>query len=241
MYQYTYPIVTTNLFLLTNISGQKVQMKKITLIIGLALLITNVFGQETITEYGLKAGLNYSKYTPNLKIGGVEILDFNGRFGFYAGGYIRFGFSDILKLQPELLFALQGSNTSSEIELRPSVNEAPVVGKFKTSITESTISIPVMLQLYPSEKFYFELGPQIGYIIARKEKVTNDPFVEFGSPFGVSENCSSCDKFDFGGALGLGYIVSERININVRYFAGLIERNNTIKSSVLNVGLGYKL
>jgi len=216
-------------------------MKKITLIIGLTLLVSNIFGQEITTKYGLKAGLNYSKYTPNLEIDGVEVLDFNRRVGFYAGGYISFGFSDILKLQPELLFALQGTNTSSEIEFRPSGDAVSVVGEFKTSITESTISIPILLQLYPSEKFYFELGPQIGYIIGRKEKVINDPFVEFGSPFGVSENCSSCDKFDFGGALGVGYIVSERININIRYFVGLIERNNTIKSSFLNFGLEYNL
>lgn len=216
-------------------------MRKNKLIIGLIVVTTNIFAQNTTTEYGIKAGLNYSKYTPNFEIRGIEVLDYNGKIGFYAGGYMNFGFSSIAKLQPELLFALQGTNTSSEIEFRPSGNEVSVVGEFKTSITESTISIPVMLQLYPSEKLYFELGPQIGYIIARKEKVINDPFAEFGSPFGVSEDCSSCDKLDFGGALGIGYVLSEKMNINIRYFTSLIKRDNNIRSSVLNFGLEYKL
>lgn len=216
-------------------------MKKITLIIALILLTTNLLAQNTTTEYGIKAGLNYSKYTPNMEFNGIEVMAFNGKFGFFIGGFANFGFSDILKLQPELLFALQGSNTSSEIELRFGVDQEPVVGELKTRITESTITLPIMLQLYPSKKFYFEIGPQLGFIIGRKEKVTDDPFTEFGSPFGVSEDCPNCDKFDFGAALGVGYNLTSQMGINARYFAGLIERNNTIRSSVFNLGVNYKL
>lgn len=216
-------------------------MKKITFIIGLTLLTSNIFGQNTTSEYGLKAGVNYSKYTPNLEFNGIEVVDFNGKFGFFVGGFVNFGFSEILKLQPELLFALQGTNTSQEIELRFEPDEAPVVGELKSRVTETTISLPIMLQIYPSEKFYFEIGPQLGYIVGRKEKITDDPFTEFGSPFGVSEDCSNCDKFDFGAAIGVGYNFTNQLGINARYFVGLIERNNTIKSSVINLGLNYKL
>ncbi len=216
-------------------------MKKITFIIGLTLLTTNIFGQNTSTEYGVKAGINYSKYTPNLELDGIEVVDFNRKFGFFVGGFVNFGFSDILKLQPELLFALQGTNTSQEIELRFSPHQEPVVGELKTRVTESTISLPIMLQIYPTEKFYIEIGPQFGYIVGRKEKVTDDPFTELGDPFEISEDCPNCDKFDLGASLGIGYNFTSQIGINARYYAGLIERNNTIKSSVINLGVNYKL
>ena len=216
-------------------------MKKITFIIGLTLLTTNIFGQNTSTEYGVKAGINYSKYTPNIEFNGIEFVDFNGKFGFFVGGFVNFGFSDILKLQPELFFALQGTNTSQEIELRFSPDQEPVIGELKSRVTESTISLPIMLQIYPTIKFYIEIGPQFGYIVSRKEKVTDDPFTELGSPFGVSEDCPNCDKFDLGASLGIGYNFTSRIGINARYYAGLIERNNTIKSSVINLGVNYKL
>ncbi|QAA80351.1 PorT family protein [Aequorivita sp. H23M31] len=216
-------------------------MKKITFIIGLTLLATNIFGQNTSTEYGLKAGINYSKYTPNIEIKGIDIVDFNGKFGFYLGGFVNFGFSDIIKLQPELIFAIQGTNTSQEIEIRFSPHQEPVFGELKTRITESTISIPIMLQIYPTKNFYIEIGPQLGYIVSTKEKVTDNPFPEFESPFGASEDCPNCDKFDLGASLGIGYNFTRLIGINARYYAGLIERNKTIKSSVINLGINYKL
>lgn len=216
-------------------------MKKITVISCLILLTTSVLGQDSTTEFGIKGGINYSKHTPNIEVNGVEALDFNRKIGFYVGGYANFEISDILKLQPELLFALQGTNTSTEIEIRESADQAPMLAEFKTSVTESTISLPIMLQLYPSENFYFEIGPQLGYIVSRKDKFTENPFSEPGMPLGISEGCPSCDKFDFGAALGIGYNFTNQIGINARYFAGLIERNNTIKSSVINLGVNYKL
>jgi len=214
-------------------------MKKNILIIGLAFFTTSIFSQNSTIQYGVKGGLNYSKYNISSDIVDSDI--FKGKVGFYLGGFVNFEFSDRIKLQPELLFASQGTNTSTEFELRPPAEQEPVVGEFKTRINESTILLPIMLKLYPSENFYIELGPQLGYIIARKEKVTEDPFTELGSPFGVIEDCPNCDKFDFGAALGLGYNFTDKIGINARYFAGLIERNNIIKSSVINLGVNYKL
>ena len=216
-------------------------MKRVIIIIVLSLFTTHIFAQNTPAEYGLKAGINHSKYTPDMEFKGIKVMEFSGKFGFFIGGFVNFGFSDILKLQPELLFALQGTNTSREIEVRYSANEPPMVGELKSSVTESTISLPVMLQIYPAEKFYFEIGPQFGYIVSRKETITDDPFTELGSPFGVVDDCPSCDKFDLGASLGIGFNFTNQIGINARYYAGLIERNNTIKSSVINVGVNYKL
>lgn len=216
-------------------------MKKVTLVIGLVLVSMSIFGQKTQTTYGFKGGVNYSKYTPDQQINGISILEYNRRFGFYAGGYVNFEFSKVLKLQPELFFALQGSDASSTIEFRTSPNEIPTIEELKTRSIESTISLPVMLQLYPVDRFYFELGPQIGFILDRNEKVTDDPFVQFGTPLGIDRNCSSCDTFDFGIALGLGYGITEKVRISTRYFAGLIKRDDTIKSSVFSLGLGCQL
>lgn len=216
-------------------------MKKFFLITGLLILTTNIFGQKPETKYGLKAGINYSKYTPDFEINGYKFEEYGGRMGFFVGGFVNIGFTSILKLQPELLFALQGTSTSREIEVRFTADEEPFIAEIKTRISEFTILLPIMLQLYPSTDFYIETGPQFGFIMGRKEKLIDDQFKEIGSLFQPSDDCPNCEKFDFGVSLGIGYNFTNQFGLNARYYTGLIERNNSIKSSVINLGVNYKL
>ena len=49
------------------------------------------------------------------------------------------------------------------------------------------------------------------------------------------------DKFDLGINLGVGFNISKKIRSNARYFLGLLERDNGIKSSTFSLGIEYNL
>jgi hypothetical protein len=218
-------------------------MRKTILLFGfLTFLFTiNINGQNSTTEFGIKAGANYAQYTPDFKVGGNDFVDYKRKLGFYAGGFVNIEIADKIKIQPELIFAIQGTSVLiKDVEVTSSDEFFTTITDYKSNINESTITVPVILQYLFNDKFYMEGGPQFGYIIDRNEKIKQDPFEQFG---GINNQNSDFDydKFDFGLAFGIGYKLSEDLGINSRYFFGLIERNNTIKSSVFNLGIEYKL
>lgn len=218
-------------------------MSKTILLFGLLtfLVIENINGQNYTTEFGIKGGANYAQYTPDLKVGGNDFVEYKRKPGFYAGGFANIEITNQIKIQPELIFAMQGTSVLiKDIEVTDSDGFTTIVSDYKSDINESTISVPIVLQYLFNDKFYMEGGPQFGYIIDRDEKIKKDPFEQFG---GINNQNSDFDydKFDLGLAFGIGYKLSENLGINSRYFFGLIERNNTIKPSVFNLGIEYKL
>ncbi|MDO5970864.1 porin family protein [Flavivirga aquimarina] len=196
--------------------------------------------QNTDMTLGIKVGANYSSYTPKFIISGLEDIRYERKIGFYLGGFVNFEISYDFSIQSELIFAIQGSKLLNEnIELID-INGFISIVDFESNINESTIIVPIIAQYFINEDFYLEGGPQFGYIITRKEKIIKDPFKEFTGTDAESIDFDY-DKFDFGLTFGIGYKLSEKIAVNTRYFLGLIERNNTIKSSVFNLGIEYKL
>ena len=216
-------------------------MKKIT-ILAIAIifsLTTNSYAQNSNIEYGIKAGANYSKFTPDLLVDGLDFAQYKRKPGFYLGGFLNVDISEKLQFQPELLFALQGTGVLIEdIELISS-GGSTTVSDFESNINESTLAVPLVFRYFFTESFFMEGGPQLGFIIDRNEKIKKDPFEQYGNSSEVAEY--DFDNFDLGLTVGTGYNLSEDLIINGRFFFGLIERDNNIKSSVFNLGLEYKL
>ena len=82
-------------------------MKKL-LLFKLLLVSITVFSQSD-NSFGIKAGTNYSQFTPDFKVAGITVLDYQGKFGYYIGGFYNFNLSDKFNLQTELLLANQGT------------------------------------------------------------------------------------------------------------------------------------
>ncbi|WP_127845583.1 porin family protein [Psychroflexus aestuariivivens] len=208
-------------------------MKKYLLTIIAFFLISNL-EIKAQTEYGIKTGLNISKYTGDL------FAEYNYRVGFYGGGFVNIRMNEKFKIQSELLFAQQGTDILIEdVEIRESPDQIPIIGDFKSKVIESTISIPILAQYYLADKIYVEAGPQFGFIIDREEEVTESP-VDDPSFNNISD--FDYDKFDLGLSLGAGYELSERLTLNLRYYFGLIGRDfQDVKLSVFNLGIEYRL
>lgn len=204
-------------------------------------LFTSTHAQNSTPEFGIKAGANYSKFTPDFSLDGRVYAEYQRKPGFYLGGFFSKSLSEKLYFQPELHFALHRTNfVVNGVEIRTNdPNAGSTVLDVETSITESIIALPLILRYYFTDSFFVDAGPRAGFIIDRNEKVENDPFEEPGDP-GIAPNYDF-DNFDLSLSLGSGYKLSEDIIINARYFFGILERDNSIKSSVFTLGLEYKL
>ena len=198
-----------------------------------------IYGQDKPINFGIKTGMNIGKFTPN-----KNSIDYKYKFGFYAGGFMNISLKEKLEFQPELLFALQGSRVLVKGLNIPNFdfNGNPISNSntydFEYEINELTISIPLIVKVFLSNQFYLESGPQIGCIIERSLNSSQQILDGEDDSFIIRE---SDDSFDFGVSLGLGYKVSERVNLNSRLYSGLIKRDDKIKSFVLNIGIEYNL
>ncbi len=199
------------------------------------LIQSSLNAQEQTSEFGLKAGLNCSKYVPN-----KNAIDYKHKIGFYAGGFVNVQIEEWLRFQPELLFALQGSDVEvrdivTTIGGNPIGNIQPY--DFEYQVNELSFLIPLMGQIYFSDRFYIETGPQFTFIVDRNLNSSQQLFPGEDADFIVDDG----DTFDFGINIGFGYTFSKTISMNMRAIAGLVERDDNIKSIIYNLGIEYRL
>lgn len=211
-------------------------MKKTTVFLVILLACFSIQAQNTNIKFGVKTGLNLSKFTPEKRIGNIILAEYQFKVGYYVGAYANFFISDKIRIQPELLYNTQGTKiVIDNITLIDATGTNIATGDFESTINESTISIPIVLQYFLNEKFSLEGGPQFGYIINRKETLTGsltheNPIIE-----------RDYDRFDVGFNIGIGFDISEKFRINSRYFLGLLERDDLAKPSILSLGIEYHL
>lgn len=180
-----------------------------------ALLATGAFAQGI--SGGVKAGLNLA----NVK--GDDVEDTDMRIAFHFGGFLNFGLSDALSVQPELLYNSVGAKMSDDD------------GDFVYKL--NYISIPVNL-IYSFGNFNIQAGPQFGFLASAKGKATYD---------GESEEVDMKDFYkstDIGVNIGLGAAFG-KAHVSARYGIGLANiadfEEADVKNSVIQLSLGYKL
>ncbi len=160
-------------------------------------------------EYGIKAGINFAE------LWGKDALPASDRkVGYSFGAYATYKIAKNLKLQPEVIWSLQGESSESS-------------GRYKISY----INIPVMLK-WNEGKFYYELGPQLGVLTINTSKSIPDEL-----------KLENFETFDFSVNAGLGYRLAEDWTIGIRYCQGLtnIVEGRDLKNSVLYLGLAYQI
>jgi len=192
-------------------------MRKIFLIAALALSAVAVNAQAT---FGIKAGANFS----NLKTTGDESESLDTKVGLNIGGLANIPISEMFRVQPELVFSMEGAKEEEdEVKLKLNLNY---------------INVPVLLQ-YNSSGFIAETGPQIGFLIGAKSKVEFDDEEEEED---IKENF---ENINFSWAIGLGYKLPSGFGFNARYNLGLsnIAKDATgddkLKASTIQVGIFY--
>ncbi|HEX5172206.1 MAG TPA: porin family protein [Cyclobacteriaceae bacterium] len=184
-------------------------MKKILLTLSMtALVISGAIAQEI--SGGAKAGLNIANMTG-------DIPGVTSKASFHLGGYVNIGFSDVLSLQPELLYNAMGAKEDG--------------GDGK--INSAYISVPVMV-LYSFGVVNVQAGPQFGFLLSAKVKADGDE----------QDIKDQYKGTDFGFNLGLGADFG-KFNAAARYCIGLSNIADAsdidVKNSVIQFSLGVKL
>lgn len=185
-------------------------MKKLIFSLLLVACTSTVIQAQSLT-FGVKGGLNVARLTNYERDG--------ARASFYAGGFANFALSDMLSLQPEILYSGQGCTFRDILD-----------NKYKVRL--GFLNIPVMFQVRPVPEFYLEAGPQFGIGLSSKVKI--------GSTTVESDNVKS----DFGLGLGMGYQFASGLGISARYVSGLsrvtgTKYEETHNNSVFSIGAFY--
>jgi hypothetical protein len=161
------------------------------------------------TAYGIKVGLNFAE------LWGTDALPESDRkTGYSLGVYASYKLSKSLKLQPELIWSLQGENSKEN-------------GRYKISY----LNIPIMFK-WTEGQFYYELGPQLGLLTVSTSKSIPEDL-----------KLDNFETFDFSLNIGLGYKLTEDWAIGLRYGQGIsnIVKDRDLKNSVFYLGMAYRL
>jgi len=193
-------------------------MKKIII---LSFLTFIGFGIQAQVNFGVKAGVNLTKFS------GSDAGDNNNfLLGYAGGGLVNYKLTDAVSLQGEVLYSLEGS----------SAKEDGVKGKLKTGY----VNIPVLAQYNHSSGFYAETGPQLGILTSAKMSFSgSEDGVDISATQDVKEQFKS---INFSWGLGAGYKLSNGLGIGARYNFGITsiaDSDASIKLGGLHIGLSY--
>ena len=196
-----------------------------------SLLVVTGFvanAQAQTTSFGVKAGASLTNVTGNGAANTKNIFGFNG------GLVANFALNDAFSIQPEVLYSMKGNKTERAY--------TGYTDKLTTRL--HYIDVPVLARVNAGGLF-FELGPQIGFLVAAKQK-------EETSGGGVAGTYEQSIKdrvasVDFGYAAGLGYQLSNGPGIGLRYNGGFIDTkspsasSSAVRNSAFQLYLSYML
>ncbi len=193
-------------------------MKKVLLIAALAVFgLTNVNAQDI--GFGVKAGANFASFSGSDVPDAAEM-----KVGFHLGVLAEFKLGNQFAVQPELLYTMRGTQTTTEI----------LGQSFDAKMNLSYLSVPILAKYYITENLNIHLGPQIGFLMSAK--VSSD-----GNDVDVKDQYKSIDA---GLAVGLGYKLDSGIFFDARYYLGMTQLADTdqdvdVKNSVIQISVGY--
>ena len=205
------------------------------------LIIIAVYGLSQVhaQNFGVKAGYNYSTLSGETS----SISTIEGLSGFYIGGLVELPISDVLSVQPELIFSRQG------VDLRQGLKNLSI----RTDTSEirlDYLNIPVMAKVNLGPIF-LEGGVQFGFLVS-KPKV--DSYIANVYLRNLLDK-DSYNFFDFGVGAGLGVKLNQHFFVETRYTysltnvfdpndkhfkSSLISDGDNFKNSVFSIGLGMK-
>jgi hypothetical protein len=179
----------------------------------LAVTIAVFMGGAATAQHinvGIKGGVNlYNVYNSN-------DVEYDMNIGFHIGLLGHIHLAKKFAMQPEVVFSTQGAKYS--------FNNADAY------LNLNYINVPLLFQYMFDNGFRLQAGPQIGFLINAKSKIStidND----------VKENFNA---IDFGASVGMSYVhPPSGFGFDARYTIGLSDINKN--GSVTSTNRGFQL
>jgi hypothetical protein len=176
-------------------------MKKFLLL--MVVIIGLTISSNAQTKFGVKAALNISNFS------GDDFDDLDSRTAAAFGVFAQIGINDKLTFQPELLYSMQGAESS--------YSEYGYESEDKIKV--DYLQIPLLMKYYVIEGLSINAGPQIGFLLSAKDDWEYN--YDEGSEEGEEDIKDYFKSMDFGLAFGLGYELQSGLGFDFRYNLGL--------------------
>ena len=149
-------------------------------------------------------------------LSGEDVEDFDAKTGFHFGVVAEFMLSEAFAVQPELLFSTRGASVSEDGD--------------DYSLNLNYITLPLLAKFYPVTGFSIEGGVLPAFNISAKEKYNDE-----------SADLENIKNFDFGAAIGAGYVLPSGLFFQARYNFGLSEivKDVDAQNRVMQLSIGY--
>jgi hypothetical protein len=168
-------------------------MKRILFFLFIAFSLLSTTAQSF--KGGIRAGLTASQ------LSGDNMSGYN-KLGAYAGGYVKFPFTEIWSLQTELNFIMKGS--SNVVNLSPS-------NLYLYYIQLLYLQVPLLPKAQLFKNFELELGPAFNILFFGAEY----------DAYGRIHNRKPFKWWEISGIVGVTYLIKEHYGINIRYEVSL--------------------
>lgn len=189
-------------------------MRKIVLTFAAILVATCSYAQNF--DWGVKAAMNLSsEYDTG------EFSDGQLYLGFTAGFFTEFKVSNLLSIQPELLYSMQGSNNYREYNYKPSGYKAFVY---------QYLNLPIMFKFFVyQDKLSVDIGPQFGYLL----KATEIRKTKHMATRNIDMKDQIEHNYDIAAAIGASYKFAKSFDVTARYTMGFMK---TLKDEISATG-----
>jgi len=156
-------------------------------------------------EGGIKAGVNFAKVSGPPSSGTSK----SARVGGVVGGYLTAVLSDLIGVQPEVMYSMEGVKTTASV--------GAVAVESKAKIDMLRVALLMRLGSRPAAGGgYVLLGPSLGVVTRARESFTGEAENDFKSELRKSE---------LAVVIGAGYVFGHLLG-EARYTAGLTDLNN---------------
>jgi hypothetical protein len=182
--------------------------------------------REVTTRFGIKAGVNSASLNVKETTAGNQNNKVNAKTSLHAGVFLNAPLSSNFRIQPELLYSIQGAKTtamSSSDLMLAGINELDL----------HYVSLPVMFQYMSDGGLSLELGPQFSYLSSANGDRNN------GSQVNLKDG-NYIKKTDVAVGGGVGYLTRIGLGVNARYVYGFTNVWNNKERPASTTGMNYQ-
>lgn len=202
-------------------------MKKV--IVPCLMLMGAIVANAQTVQFGLRAGLNIageSDHTYPVYVSTGQKY----RAGLNVGGIMNLALSQKFEVETDVLYSMQGYK---DVVYTTHVEQN--LGETNYSVTSHYLNIPIAAKYYIVDGFYVECGPQVGYLLSKKDDLE-------GWETENDYDSSRTKNVDFSLLAGLGYRFPNHVFIDARYTHGFTDTSKLYdggRNRNFQISLGY--
>lgn len=179
-------------------------MKTTKLLTFLILLFLGLSAYTQNFRYGIVGGLDITKnHTTNLSLRSDNYRVYDSMLSFNINGHIGYKSESFWGVSLEPGFMRKGGIYKNETSV---IND-------DIKVQLDYIQMPILFDIYMTDKIFLSLGPEIAYLFGGRTKSAGI------TSYNIWDLYSS--NFEISGLIGINYCLSKNLDIGVRYNHGL--------------------